>query len=504
MKNYLNEIDDAIGKQGRILPDCLQGYKPVEGDGICVLYECYPGGICVVYPLECQGKPQKCIRLWHKSQDGHDKEYIKKVASELGQLQREGIEFLMGYKYYEKGLQLNDGEVIPAVVMDWVKGDTLIDFIQKNCNNHSDMRQMANVFFSMVSLMNRNGLAHGDLSGSNIMVKPNKKMMLIDYDSFFIPSSMPNNLPQKIKGTAGYQHPGRKAAKYMTSDMDYFSQQVIYLTLLAVAENPALANESNNLVSDKKMLFDERDLASEEAFITSPGYKAVAAINNTDVRLRLAELREAVKGRLENVRSIVEFNTENRTRRFEQNEKNRTLREEIIGRRDEHLNTGATQTAPQREARPQANTQARRSQSQTPTVTPWYKKWYTWAVVAALVIGLMYYQKPFNGGDTNPTQTEVSIAPALNKLEGNYTLREKNAGTLVNGIRTAAIKKESDTQARILVTSEYGPEFYDFTITVDGKIQSEQLGTGDITYNERLDKVTLTFKQGERLCEFTK
>jgi hypothetical protein len=115
----------------------------------------------------------------------------------------------------------------------------------------------------------------------------------------------------------------------------------------------------------------------------------------------------------------------------------------------------------------------------------------------------------FGKSDSNkntgePVKTEVNVLTAIGRLEGNYTLREKNAGVLVNGIRTAAIKKTSDTQARILVVTEYGPEMYEFTLNANGSVESEQLGKGEISYNEKLDKITLTFKQGERICELTK
>ena len=138
--------------------------------------------------------------------------------------------------------------------------------------------------------------------------------------------------------------------------------------------------------------------------------------------------------------------------------------------------------------------------------TPWYKQWYTW-ISAAVFAGLLYIgfaNSDSNTDDGDAVRTEMVVSTAINRLEGNYTLRKKNAGVSVNGIRTAAIKKTSESQAKILVSTEYGPELYDFTLNTSGQIESEQLGKGEITYNEKLDKITLTFKQGERICEFTK
>lgn len=168
--------------------------------------------------------------------------------------------------------------------------------------------------------------------------------------------------------------------------------------------------------------------------------------------------------------------------------------------------TPATNEPPTGTQNPFPNPPRPRPVQAIPTVTPWYKKWYTW-VGAAILMAFLYFT--FGKSDSNkntgePVKTEVNVLTAIGRLEGNYTLREKNAGVLVNGIRTAAIKKTSDTQARILVVTEYGPEMYEFTLNANGSVESEQLGKGEISYNEKLDKITLTFKQGERICELTK
>jgi hypothetical protein len=139
-----------------------------------------------------------------------------------------------------------------------------------------------------------------------------------------------------------------------------------------------------------------------------------------------------------------------------------------------------------------------------PRDTPWYNKWYVWVCAAVVVIGVILAVMPHGAGTKDALTKEESITEALNNLEGNYTLREKNGATLVNGIRTAAIKKVSDSQAKILVTSEFGQSYYDFTFTPGGEVQSEQLGNGEIVYKERLGKITITFKQGDNVCEFTK
>ena len=468
--NYIIAIEDTIDKTERILPKVLYGYKPIEGTEPGIDYQKYTGGFCVVYPLACPGKPKKCIRLWHEK---YNIDLVKKLADLLKELHNSGADFIIGYDYYDEGLKLDNdnGEVIPAVVMDWIEGDTLIDYIKKNCVNSMAIKRVANEFYNMISFLHREGLAHGDLSCDNIMVKPNGKLVLIDYDSFYAPT-LPQDIKQTIKGTPGYQHPERQKSLYLSKDMDNFSQQVIYLSLIAIAQDSSLVDEKRCLVADKKMFFEGKDFKDDNTFVSSEGYKALALINDSEVQSRLAELRKAVNGKLSDVRSIVEFNP--------------------------HSSTGQDPNPPAPRPIPPAQT--------VQTETPWYKQWYTWAG-AAILMAFLYFT--FGKSDSNknvgePAQTEVNLSTAISRLEGNYTLREKNAGVLVNGIRTAAIKKTSETQARILVVSEYGPEIYEFTLDASGSIESEQLGKGEITYNEKLDKITLTFKQGERICELTK
>lgn len=490
MTNYLNAIDDAIGKPDSILPEVLSGYKPLDG-GEYTDYQKYTGGYCVVYPLGHPNKPNKCIRLWYKESN---KDYARDLAGKLKSLHNEGLTFLIGYEYFNEGLKLDNGEVIPAVVMDWIEGDTLNDYIKKYCFSSAIIKQLAIEFFSIISIMNLKGLAHGDLSSENIIVMPNKKMVLIDYDSFYI-EGISENVSQTTKGTPGYQHPERKKMQFLSYNMDYFSQQVIYLSILAVAEKPSLASKENMLIADKKMFFEAKDFRNINSFIESDGYKAIASINNNEIKSRLEELKNAVNSRLENVKSIVGHDlrldnvrgsqNNNENVKYNNNEVKRTL-----------IDTSVKINQPEQKILPPPTEKSK---------APWYKNWYIWicaTIVTSIFVTIIPYgkEKAIEGN----TQKEQIIITALNNLEGNYTFREKNGSTPVNGIRTAAIKKKSDTEARILVTSEYGPEFYDFTFTSDGKIQSEKLGTGEIAYNERLDKITITFKEGERICEFTK
>lgn len=455
------------------------------------------GAFCYSFAVK-NGEQVKCLRVWKD-----DKirlsclEHIKRVSDYFS---KNNIEYVIGYTYIERAIRLKNGIFIPAILMDWVNGDTLIDYVIKNQNNPSKIRQLSNSFLSMCQYHDKNRMAHGDLSAGNIIVQPDGKICLIDYDSFYVPEFGPS-IPEYTKGTPGYQHPERlkrTGKQYIDKNTDSYSQLVIYLSLLVIAEEPQLFNPS----LDDIILFTKGDMQSRHSLLNSDVYKKVSKIQNNKIKFLLEELVEAIGEPLSKVRPITEI--------IATREKPISI---VYGVGNDGQSQQGTDTSsptgtstPTGIPNPTPNP-ARPRPIQTPsTVTPWYKQWYTW-VGAAILMAFLYFT--FGKSDSNkntgePVKTEVNVLTAIGRLEGNYTLREKNAGVLVNGIRTAAIKKTSDTQARILVVTEYGPEMYEFTLNANGSVESEQLGKGEISYNEKLDKITLIFRQGERICEFTK
>jgi len=185
--------------------------------------------------------------------------------------------------------------------MDWIEGDKFIDYIKEHCREPRLMRNLSDSFFNMVSYLNNMGMSHGDLSGDNIIVRKDGSLCLIDYDSFFVPGF--ENVKQPTKGTGGYQHSERKQSVYLTRTMDYFSQQVIYLSILGTAMQPELTS----FFGEKELLFNEIDLLNTTNFKQSRSYKALAAKNEYVITTLLSELEYAISGPLNKVKSIVDI-----------------------------------------------------------------------------------------------------------------------------------------------------------------------------------------------------
>lgn len=410
------------------------------------------GNFCLSFKFWKNGdnakmKPQKCVRVWLSDTIINKDRYLLISKG----LTTYNLPYFTNFIYLENGLNI-DGNEIPAIIMDWIDGKTMTLWLPDNKSTPDKIGRLADNFMEMSCKLNKLQIAHGDLCSENILVTSSCDIKLVDYDSVYVPN-MDGKSPTVTAGWPDYQHPQRANNPFVTAKDDYFSQHVIYLSLLTYSRFPQLIPDK----PEKSLLFTSSDYNSNEAFVGSNAYRYIkenCKTGNDKDEIILNELNiieNAITNKIELVPPLVPYI------------------------------------------------------SKHPKVDEKSSPLWACAIIIAIGIGSLIINGISSGSNTNiQTIDNIGIAKAIDKIEGNYTLREKNGSTSINGIRTAAIKKKSDTEARILVTSEYGPDFYDFTFTSDGKIQSEKLGTGEIAYNERLDKITITFKEGERVCEFTK
>jgi serine/threonine protein kinase len=145
--------------------------------------------------------------------------------------------------------------------MDWVEGKPLKEFINDNIGSQEGvLLAIAEEFKNMVAYFHQQNIAHGDLQHGNILVKPDGKLSVIDYDSMYIKPL--DGMTDTIKGLPGYQHPARVKNKIINHKLDYFSELVIYLSLLAYAQNPALWN---TYYETEDLFFSKEDFANPGA-----------------------------------------------------------------------------------------------------------------------------------------------------------------------------------------------------------------------------------------------
>ena len=84
---------------------------------------------------------------------------------------------------------------------------------------------------------------------------------MIDYDSVYLPAL--KGQPDFIRGLKGYQHPNRTNNANANEKLDYFSEIIIYTSIVGVAENPDFVNKYK-LEDSEEMLFSPEDFIDIE------------------------------------------------------------------------------------------------------------------------------------------------------------------------------------------------------------------------------------------------
>lgn len=215
------------------------------------------GGKAIVYQI--QTNPKKyALKCWVEDL-GNLKNRYQAIDNYLTTVK---LPYFVDFAYQEKGIIVN-GQKYPIVRMEWVEGVSFKEFIANNINNPVYIRNFADKFLEMMTILHQKNISHGDLQHGNIKVRSNGDICLIDYDSLYVPQL--SNEKDVIKGLTGYQHPKRKYLDKLSSKSDYFSELIIYLSLLVIAENP---HYWQKIEQEERLIFSEKDLINPSSSST--------------------------------------------------------------------------------------------------------------------------------------------------------------------------------------------------------------------------------------------
>jgi serine/threonine protein kinase len=259
---------------------CYKAKELIGGNVVCkgsnVIQ--YAGGYTTVFPfIDSKGK-KVAIRCW--CADIGDA--CKRSSTISDYLNKEQNSYFVNFKYVDNAI-LIAGQLQPVIVMEWVDGKPLKEYINDNLNPTAFLA-LAENFKLMVADFHKRNIAHGDLQHGNIMVKSDGSLVVVDYDSMYIEQLKGMN--DVIKGLPGYQHPARGRNQTINPKLDYFSELVIYLSLLIFAEN---SNLWQKYYDAEDLLFSKDDFVN---ITQSPIYHIFINHTNSQIITLLQKLEE--------------------------------------------------------------------------------------------------------------------------------------------------------------------------------------------------------------------
>jgi len=270
-------------------PDLRKG-KTISG--VFGLPKVISGGFAGVFQVK-KRKKNYAARCFLRVVDDTEKRY--KAIHKF--LHRKRINCVIKFDYIDKGILVKE-KWYPILKMEWLEGDTLSEYIEKNRHNRKAMTEVATKFKALVEELHDRGISHGDLHDQNIMVVDGE-LKVIDYDAMYVP---------KLKGRGSseighthYQHPERRLSHFGPY-VDNFSEWVIYISLKALAKDPKIWDEVNG--GDQCLLFRNTDFQDPE---NSQAFNALYRIEDDNLRLLVDTFKDAVYTyNLEDIPSIID------------------------------------------------------------------------------------------------------------------------------------------------------------------------------------------------------
>ena len=218
------------------------------------------GNFAVVFKMRSERDGSLyALKCFTKEQTGRDESY-KLIADELECVQST---YLAKVRYIDKELfvdtQNSDETEYPVLLMDWVKGVTLDNYIRQNINYRYALDLLAYNFSRLAMWLLPQPIAHGDLKPDNILVRDDGSLTLVDYDGMYVPA-MQGQKAREL-GSPDFRHPLRTETDF-NEHIDDFPAVSILLSLKLIAQNPDLLNIYG---ASDRLLFSEsdyRDLSS--------------------------------------------------------------------------------------------------------------------------------------------------------------------------------------------------------------------------------------------------
>ena len=235
----------------------ISGARPIRKTNGQLLFQ--SGNFGIVYAFQTNHGRRIAVKFFTRKALGL-KERYKKLSQLINQ---RNPPFLAHTEFILDGIMdgRNQRNWFPIVKMEWISGDPLTTYLEKNYRNSNKLKRFAQKWVELIHQMRIVQLSHGDLQHGNILIRRDE-FVLIDYDGIYLPG-LEKNRPDE-SGEPNYQHPHRTVRHY-GPDMDNFSALLIYISILAVASDPKIWNKYHVNRNLESLIFSHEDLVNPRA-----------------------------------------------------------------------------------------------------------------------------------------------------------------------------------------------------------------------------------------------
>ena len=250
----------------------LSNLRPVlDGNGNPIMSN---GNFAVVFKMKnVETDKMYAVKCFTREQDEREVRY-REIIKVLEQIKSP---YFVSTHYYEKELFVDTSQdeetEFPVLLMDWVEGYPIDQFIQDNISNKYRLQLLSYNFCQLGVWLLSQQIAHGDLKPDNIIVREDFSLVLVDYDGMFIPAFYGKSALEV--GSPDFQNPNRSISTF-NRNIDDFSIALIALSLKSIALSPSLyeKSKSNALITSAR---DYADLSKSDTLVS-----LLALSNNKD------------------------------------------------------------------------------------------------------------------------------------------------------------------------------------------------------------------------------
>ena len=222
------------------------------------------GNFAVVFKMQAPTGQYHALKCFLRDQEERSERY-RLIAEELQYVQST---YLVKFRYLESELFVDvpntGGEEYPVLLMDWVDGIPLDQYLKTIINNGYEKDLLAYRFSLLARWLVTQPFAHGDLKPDNICVRDDGSLILLDYDGMYVPA-LSGRKPLE-QGSPHYRHPLRSTLPF-DEHIDDYSLSLILLSLRAIALDETLYVRYS---SSEYLLLSEQDQLNP---YTSPVFK---------------------------------------------------------------------------------------------------------------------------------------------------------------------------------------------------------------------------------------